>query len=203
MTADLDAIEAQEAAAAWRVVDARHGAVRSVAVEPITGGWRATVTGGGLEGLANESSKSARRAVTALAVRAGWEPAEILAPGEPTRAEAIDAALRAERASHAAEVAAAVAAEREARETWQATPPWSDAKDRAHREHRVALAHLDALLSAAPAPSTVPAALVRAYLAALTIHRRALASAMQPCISDPLAVTEARAALEAALAGCP
>lgn len=55
----------------------------------------------------------------------------------------------------------------------------------------------------APAPTTVPAPLVRAYLAAVTDHRRALASAMQPCISEPLAVIDARAALVAALERCP
>ena len=73
---------------AWCVVD-EAGAVHAVSVAATPGQWRATAADGPHEGLANESSKSARRAVTAVAVRAGWEPAEILAPGVATRAEAL------------------------------------------------------------------------------------------------------------------
>ena len=64
-------------------------------------------------------------------------------------------------------------------------------------EERVAAAHtaLDALLSAAPAPTTVPAMVVRAYL-------RADARSATGTHADATALAAARTALDAALAGC-
>jgi hypothetical protein len=110
---DVAAIEARAAAATWRVVCAGEwgGDVRKVTVHPPRPDHIPTVDGGAyrvtaLDGQAR--GHSPRHAIATLAGDHGWDVAEILAPGEPTRAEAIAAAL----ADSDARVAAAVAAER-------------------------------------------------------------------------------------------
>lgn len=88
----------------WRVVDTR-GVVRAVLVYPRRPDWIADVDGPGYRaglGADDEWGTTPRLACLRLAEALGIEVAEILAPGDLTRAEAIGA-----------EVAAAVAGERE------------------------------------------------------------------------------------------
>lgn len=88
----------------WRVV-LRDGSVREASVEPATAygymapesathGWRATRVGEGdtVHAAPEAMGGDAADAVTRLAAHNGWPVREILAPGEPTRAEAVAAA---------------------------------------------------------------------------------------------------------------
>lgn len=83
--------------------------------------------------------------------------AEALATAERDRDAARDAW---------ATLAAAVRAEREARMRYALAPKGTDARAEANDAAHDACSRLVALLSAAPTPTTVPAPLVRAYLAA-------------------------------------
>lgn len=102
---DVAAIEARAAAAdVWRIA-IYGGEVLSVLVERSSRGrlWLSRWNGLTWQGF------TPRAALASLAGDYRWDVAEILAPGEPTRAEA----LTALRTQHAADVAAAVARERE------------------------------------------------------------------------------------------
>lgn len=104
-TLDVAAVEARAAAAdVWRIA-IYGGEVLSVLVERSSRGrlWLSRWNGLTWQGF------TPRAALASLAGDYRWDVAEILAPGEPTRAEA----LTALRAQHAADVAAAVAGERE------------------------------------------------------------------------------------------
>ena len=94
---------------------------------------------------------------------------------------------------------AAVRAEREAERGHAAVRADDASRGRHLRAAEAAVAKArhatDALLSAAPAPTTVPAALVRAYL-------RADARSATGTHADATALAAARTALDAALAGC-
>ena len=118
---------------------------------------------------------------------------------------ALAAALRTERAAreaahaHHAAIAGAVRAEREAERGHAAVRADDASRGRHLRAAEAAVDKArhatDALLSAAPAPTTVPAEVVRAYL-------RADARSATDTHADATALAAARTALDAALAGC-
>lgn len=118
---------------------------------------------------------------------------------------ALAAALRTERAAreaahaHHAAIAGAVRAEREAERGHAAVRADDASRGRHLRAAEAAVDKArhatDALLSAAPAPTTVPAEVVRAYL-------RADARSATGTHADATALAAARTALDAALAGC-
>lgn len=112
--------------------------------------------------------------------------------------EAAERAATEAHAQHAALVAA-VRAEREAERGHAAVRADDASRGRHLRAAEAAVDKArhatDALLSAAPAPTTVPAEVVRAYL-------RADARSATGTHADATALAAARTALDAALAGC-
>ena len=78
----------------WRVV-LKRGRVRDVRVTETQAGPEIYASCGSHTTRSLGSCPSAREAVMALACVAGWPVVEILAPGEITRAEALDGARRA------------------------------------------------------------------------------------------------------------
>ena len=118
---------------------------------------------------------------------------------------ALAAALRTERAAreaahaHHAAIAGAVRAEREAERGHAAVRADDASRGRHLRAAEAAVDKArhatDALLSAAPAPTTVPAMVVRAYL-------RADARSATGTHADATALAAARTALDAALERC-